>query len=698
MIRAFAIVSLLATAALVGHAAHAAAPKPQNPMAPRRFDFIDFEGLPAGTLVHELFGRAGSGPVFVVGSNPFAPGLGNTAMIFDTAHPTGFDFDLGTPNEDFGGPGMGAGGEAGSPFENARPHGGVLIIGDNNIDEDGDGLVDDPGDVDVPGVALDFDFSALGGVTLHRMTVLDIENEDPPAVLEMFDAQGGRLVSMLLPLTGDNGKAVIDLGGVAGVVQMIVTLNGSGAIVDLLYGFADNGGIGDRVWDDTDGDGLQDPGEPGLAGVRLLLRDQMGNVVDVQISDALGAYAFAGLAPATYVVEVDVATLPLGYVPAPCDVGGDDTIDNDCSPVTVVVGSDPTANVDFGYFDPGQSVIGDFVWDDADADGLQSVGEPGLAGVRLLLLDEGGGLLAETLSDAAGFYEFAALVPGTYLVDIDLGTLPDGFGESLCEVGDDDTVDSNCLPATVELGLFQMTTSVDFGFNEICQGVIGDLVWEDTLKNDVQDPGEPGIADAVLRLFDESGVLLATTSSALDGSYAFKGLCAGTYFVVIDPPDTGGFAFSTTWGPAICDEGDDDTIDSECDPACTVLGDVFTSEVESQLGVDFGFSTCDTCLGKVDALSLRYLGSGPSFVEIFQKVGNILVFSGTVVNNDVLSFSGQDNQNTLGPDIDIFVDGVFHTRFHTSCSQPIFNGMVSGDFRIDSGNSKSGGSFCEEGS
>ena len=31
------------------------------------------------------------------------------AMIFDSSNPTGDDDDLGTPNEDFGGPGVGKG-------------------------------------------------------------------------------------------------------------------------------------------------------------------------------------------------------------------------------------------------------------------------------------------------------------------------------------------------------------------------------------------------------------------------------------------------------------------------------------------------------------------------------------------------------------------------------------------------------------
>lgn len=59
--------------------------------------------------------------------------------MFDSAHPTGGDFDLGTPNQDFGGPGIGVGGEAGSPFQNDLAKGNILVVGENLFDSNGDG-------------------------------------------------------------------------------------------------------------------------------------------------------------------------------------------------------------------------------------------------------------------------------------------------------------------------------------------------------------------------------------------------------------------------------------------------------------------------------------------------------------------------------------------------------------------------------
>jgi hypothetical protein len=53
--------------------------------------------------------------------------------------------------------------------------------------------------------------------------------------------------------------------------------------------------IGDRVWEDLDGDGVQDPGEPGIAGVRLRLLDRTGKVLAVTSTDEHGRYGFSGL-------------------------------------------------------------------------------------------------------------------------------------------------------------------------------------------------------------------------------------------------------------------------------------------------------------------------------------------------------------------------------------------------------------------
>ena len=64
--------------------------------------------------------------------NPFSPStypLG--AIVFNSSSPTGGDTDLGTPNEDFGGPGIGSGGGIGGGGPNTTAQGNILIIQEN---------------------------------------------------------------------------------------------------------------------------------------------------------------------------------------------------------------------------------------------------------------------------------------------------------------------------------------------------------------------------------------------------------------------------------------------------------------------------------------------------------------------------------------------------------------------------------------
>ncbi len=200
---------------------------------------IDFEGLPAGTIVSSVSADDGTGPVLVKGLNPKRFGSLNTALIFDSSNPTGRDDDLGSPNQDFGGPGKGVGGRAGSPWANTTALGKILIIAENLIDKNGDGLVDDPDDEGYGPykafVQFEFDFTQLAfDVTVESITVID--SEEPGPEVQLFDASGALIGFFNLPMTGDNGVATSSLGPTAGVARMVVALHGSGGIDNIVFG------------------------------------------------------------------------------------------------------------------------------------------------------------------------------------------------------------------------------------------------------------------------------------------------------------------------------------------------------------------------------------------------------------------------------------------------------------------------------
>ncbi len=199
------------------------------------YEVIDFADLPAGTVVSELYGSAGTGPILVHGLNPrFGPDT-NTAVVFDSANPTGQDPDLGAPNETFQvdgepGPGRGDAGVKGAEYENSSGQGKLLIIAEDMVDADGDGLIDDPDDMDHRGNLYSFDFTSVGPITIDSLTLIDVERNEGPAMAKLFDADGAEIRVFDLPATGDNGLAKIDFEGVSGVAKMTVALGGSGAI------------------------------------------------------------------------------------------------------------------------------------------------------------------------------------------------------------------------------------------------------------------------------------------------------------------------------------------------------------------------------------------------------------------------------------------------------------------------------------
>lgn len=99
--------------------------------------------------------------------------------------------------------------------------------------------------------------------------------------------------------------------------------------------------IGNFVWNDLNGNGLQDPGEPGVAGVYVYLTYENGDFITEKITNANGFYEFTNLSPATYKVGIK-NECPLTKIGA-----GDPARDANPVPSTVVL-TQNDATIDFG--------------------------------------------------------------------------------------------------------------------------------------------------------------------------------------------------------------------------------------------------------------------------------------------------------------------------------------------------------------
>ena len=190
----------------------------------------------------------------------------------------------------------------------------------------------------------------------------------------------------------------------------------------------------------ANGDGFQDAGEPGISGVEVQLYDGDGDRLESTVTDDDGAYTFRNLRYGDYRVEIDI---PAGFVASPRDQGSNDAADSDIDSAgamdtTTLDPREHDRSWDAGLY--RHASIGDYVWEDVDADGIQDETETGLSGVTVWLLDSGGTQLAFTITDADGEYEFVDLPPGVYHVEIEI---PAGFVASPRDQGSNDASDSD---------------------------------------------------------------------------------------------------------------------------------------------------------------------------------------------------------------------------------------------------------------
>ena len=217
-----------------------------QPVSPARAAEMDFSNLPHGYVVDMLskgHGISGnySGSVAVDGRSTSFPNS-NPTTVFDSSCPPPCRFedqDISTPHSDFGGPGRGGGGAAGSPFQNDTFLGNLVILPRHHIGAEVDGIVDDPTGSDDPGF-MDFTFLKNNGspkaVTINSVTVMDVEvaENETPAVI-VFSGPGIPPASISFFDMGDGGVATIDGIDLDGVTNMRVNFKGSAAFVGALF-------------------------------------------------------------------------------------------------------------------------------------------------------------------------------------------------------------------------------------------------------------------------------------------------------------------------------------------------------------------------------------------------------------------------------------------------------------------------------
>jgi SdrD B-like domain/Secretion system C-terminal sorting domain len=457
-------------------------------------------------------------------------------------------------------------------------------------DTNGDGI-QSPTEAPVPGVTVIL-YNAVSGLPIDTTTTNTSGN------YSFNNLPDGTYSVGFSNLPSSYGFTLADIGGNS--LDSDVGLNWKTNSIALAGGQFDNtldagivptntnnatASLGDKVWDDLNNDGIQQIDEQGVGGVAVTLYASDGTtVLFTTITDPLGNYIFTNLPSGDYVVGF--TSLPSGFSFSAAGQGTDPSkdanADAETSGKTAIIHlntGEENLTIDAGIHQAaGLARLGNFVWIDSDGDGLQSIDETGIPGITVkLYATNGTTVLATTVTDATGFYQFAGLVPDTYLVGF--SNLPNGYefteqdaaGASTNGLsGDQNDSDVNGVtgltnPVTLIAG--QNYPDLDAGIFT-SQASLGNYVWNDLNNDGIQDLNEKGIAGITVNLYDGTGKLVASTVTNATGNYFFPNLIPGDYQVgFANIPKGSMFSPQTT--------GSDLGLDSNVD-STTGLSEIFT--------------------------------------------------------------------------------------------------------------------------
>lgn len=335
--------------------------------------------------------------------------------------------------------------------------------------------------------------------------------------------------------------------------------------------FTVGGSITGTIYNDTDATWTDDPGiDKPFEGVTVRLLDANGNPVKdssgadiTATTDANGNYTFNRLPLGNYKVEV---------VPDQATVDGENASLSDYTQtygyqtstkrseagkgklttptISLTTSNANVSKVDFGFVKPAS--LGDYVWFDANKDGIQDADEYGVAGVKVTLVDSLGNPVVDAngktvepvTTDANGKYSFANLLPNVDRLLAENGndsykvifTLPAGYSATTSNAGDSAT-DSNGLESSAILTQGEVNKTYDLGL--VADGKIGDTIFWDVDNNGGSAPSgaDKPLAGVKVTLTytTPAGVeKTLTTTTDKNGKYSFENLAPGDYKVTVD--------------------------------------------------------------------------------------------------------------------------------------------------------------------
>lgn len=295
------------------------------------------------------------------------------------------------------------------------------------------------------------------------------------------------------------------------------------------------------VWNDKNQDGIINIDEERLDGIQIELYNETADQIAITSTGLFGQkgkYKFDKISKANYFVKFIITQDYLYSEGIGSDMDIKGTFGEGTTDLIIVDWGDSVENIDGGLLIKNGR-IGDFVWIDENENGIQDIGEEGVAGINVQLMDIDGNIVEKTFTDFNGNYSFGDIFPKKYsLLFINDGrfeftqtVLNNELGSKvMVQTGDGYTNVFDLLPNEDKN---DMDAGLIFKFASI-----GDKVWIDSNSNGIFDSSENGLGGVNLSLYNENDSLISETISDIDGNYFFKNILQGEYYIKINVPDT----------------------------------------------------------------------------------------------------------------------------------------------------------------
>ncbi len=161
--------------------------------------------------------------------------------------------------------------------------------------------------------------------------------------------------------------------------------------------------------------------------------------------------------------------------------------------------------------------ISGFKINDTNGNGVWNPGEMGIENWNIMLLNDTGVQLANTSTNAQGFYQFMNIFPGKYNIaeEVKPGFTP---------------TNATSIPVTVE-NMDVMNVNFTNTPVAVKNGSISGMKFNDSDGNGIRESNEAGLPNWTIVLKNSTGATVAIATTDANGNYSFTNLSAGNYTV-----------------------------------------------------------------------------------------------------------------------------------------------------------------------